>query len=66
MRMTGPDFENVYYKNNIAQGVTMQSNYMGVGGTNWGWLPAPGRLHLLRLRRGDQRDRGDRHARRPE
>lgn len=39
--LTGPDFENVYYKNNIAQGVTMQSNYMGVGGTNWGWLPDP-------------------------
>ena len=40
--MTGPDFENVFYKNNIARGVTMQSNYMGVGGTNWGWLPDPG------------------------
>ena len=39
--MTGPSFENVYYKNNIAQGATMQSYYMGVGGTNWGWLPAP-------------------------
>jgi beta-galactosidase GanA len=39
--LTGPDFENVFYKNNIAQGVTMQSNYMGVGGTNWGWLPDP-------------------------
>ena len=39
--MTGPGFENVYYKNNIAQGATMQSYYMGVGGTNWGWLPAP-------------------------
>ena len=39
--MTGPNFENVYYKNNIAQGATMQSYYMGVGGTNWGWLPAP-------------------------
>jgi beta-galactosidase GanA len=39
--MTGADFENVYYKNNIAQGATMQSYYMGVGGTNWGWLPAP-------------------------
>jgi beta-galactosidase GanA len=39
--MTGPAFENVYYSSNIAQGVTMQSNYMGVGGTNWGWLPAP-------------------------
>jgi beta-galactosidase GanA len=39
--MTGPDFENVYYKDNIIQGATMQSYYMGVGGTNWGWLPAP-------------------------
>ncbi len=39
--LTGPDFENVFYKSNIAQGVTIQSNYMGVGGTNWGWLPAP-------------------------
>ena len=39
--MTGPDFENVYYKNNVAQGVTMTSAYMGAGGTNWGWLPAP-------------------------
>jgi beta-galactosidase GanA len=38
--MTGPAFENVFYKNNIAQGATMQSYYMGVGGTNWGWLPA--------------------------
>ncbi len=41
-QLTGPDFENVYYKNNIAQGATMQSIYMGVGGTNWGWLPSPG------------------------
>jgi beta-galactosidase GanA len=40
--LTGAAFENVYYKNNIAQGVTLQSNYMGVGGTNWGWLPYPG------------------------
>ncbi|MCL2585422.1 MAG: beta-galactosidase, partial [Streptosporangiales bacterium] len=39
--MTGPDFENVFYKDNIAQGSTMQSYYMGVGGTNWGWLPDP-------------------------
>lgn len=39
--MTGPDFENVFYKDNIVQGSTMQSYYMGVGGTNWGWLPAP-------------------------
>jgi beta-galactosidase GanA len=40
-QMTGPNFENVFYKSNFAQGVTIQSNYMTVGGTNWGWLPAP-------------------------
>jgi beta-galactosidase GanA len=40
-QMTGPAFENVYYKNNFAQGVTIESNYMTVGGTDWGWLPAP-------------------------
>ena len=39
--MTGSDFENVFYKSNFADGVTIQSNYMTVGGTNWGWLPAP-------------------------
>ena len=39
--LTGPDFENVYYKYNIAQGITIQSDYMGAGGTNWGWLPYP-------------------------
>ncbi|HLI58153.1 MAG TPA: beta-galactosidase [Solirubrobacteraceae bacterium] len=39
--LTGPDFENVFYKSNFSQGTTIQSNYMGVGGTNWGWLPAP-------------------------
>ena len=39
--MTGSSFENVYYKQNLSAGLTMQSNYMTVGGTNWGWLPAP-------------------------
>ncbi len=39
--MTNSDFENVFYKSNVADGVTIQSNYMTVGGTNWGWLPAP-------------------------
>ncbi len=39
--MTNSDFENVFYKSNFAAGVTIQSNYMTVGGTNWGWLPAP-------------------------
>ncbi|WP_030276751.1 beta-galactosidase [Streptomyces sp. NRRL B-24484] len=30
------EFASVYYKNNIASGVTMQSFYMTYGGTNWG------------------------------
>jgi len=40
--LTGPDFENVFYKSLIAQGTTMISYYMTYGGTSWGWLPFPG------------------------
>ncbi|MBV8481547.1 MAG: beta-galactosidase [Verrucomicrobia bacterium] len=40
--LTGPDFENVFYKSLIAQGATMISYYMTYGGTSWGWLPYPG------------------------
>jgi beta-galactosidase GanA len=39
--MTGPNFENTFYKYYIAQGATMQSIYMTVGGTDWGFNPAP-------------------------
>jgi beta-galactosidase GanA len=39
--LTGPNFENTFYKYYIAQGVTMQSIYMTVGGTDWGFNPAP-------------------------
>jgi len=39
--MTGPNFENVFYKYYLAQGATMQSIYMAVGGTDWGFNPAP-------------------------
>ncbi len=35
-QLTGADFANVFYKNNIAVGATMQSFYMTYGGTNWG------------------------------
>ena len=38
--LTGPNFNRVFYKNNIAGGVTMQSFYMTFGGTSWGWLPS--------------------------
>lgn len=38
---TGVDFVNFYYRDNLAQRVTMLSLYMIYGGTNWGWLAAP-------------------------
>lgn len=38
---TGVDFVNFYYRDNIAQRVTMLNLYMIYGGTNWGWLAAP-------------------------
>jgi hypothetical protein len=31
-----PAYADVYYKNNIGQRTTLQSLYMGWGGTNWG------------------------------
>ena len=38
--LTDPNFNRIFYKNNIAGGVTMQSFYMLFGGTSWGWLPS--------------------------
>jgi beta-galactosidase len=40
-KLTGPDFERVFYEANIAFGSTMQSFYMLYGGTSWGWLARP-------------------------
>lgn len=37
----GSGYERVFYGTNIANGMTIHSIYMGVGGTSWGWLPAP-------------------------
>jgi beta-galactosidase GanA len=39
--LTGPNFENTFDPYYLAQGATMQSIYMTVGGTNWGLNPAP-------------------------
>ena len=36
-----PAFADVYYKNNIAQRVTLLALYMAYGGTNWGHSAAP-------------------------
>ncbi|HEY6796684.1 MAG TPA: beta-galactosidase [Kineosporiaceae bacterium] len=44
-QLTGPDFEKVFYKNNVADGATMQNLYMGYGGTSWGWLPDPSQVY---------------------
>lgn len=41
-RLTGADFERVFYEANIAVGSTMQNFYMTYGGLNWGWLASPG------------------------
>lgn len=38
---TGPDWVNVFYRNNIGQKVAGQNLYMLFGGTNWGGLPMP-------------------------
>jgi beta-galactosidase GanA len=37
----GPGYERVFYKTNIANGISLQNFYMTFGGTSWGWLPAP-------------------------
>jgi beta-galactosidase GanA len=37
----GPGYERVFYGTNIANRLTIQNVYMTVGGTSWGWLPAP-------------------------
>lgn len=37
----GKRFQRVFYGTNLANGIDIQSFYMGYGGTSWGWLPAP-------------------------
>jgi len=37
----GADFANLFYRHNIAEGVTAMSLYMFYGGTNWGSLATP-------------------------
>ena len=43
--LTGPDFESVFYKQNIAVGATAQSFYMTYGGTSWGWQADPSQVY---------------------
>ncbi|KAI1789917.1 glycoside hydrolase superfamily, partial [Ganoderma leucocontextum] len=40
--LTGPDFQDVFYKHNWAANVKLVSYYMFYGGTSWGGLPFPG------------------------
>ncbi len=40
-RQRGKRFQRVFYGTNLANGIGIQSFYMGFGGTSWGWLPAP-------------------------
>jgi beta-galactosidase GanA len=37
----GKRYQRVFYGTNLANGLTLQSFYIGYGGTSWGWLPAP-------------------------
>jgi beta-galactosidase GanA len=37
----GKRYQRVFYGTNLANGLTIQSFYMGFGGTSWGWQPAP-------------------------
>ncbi|RDX44130.1 hypothetical protein OH76DRAFT_1409386 [Lentinus brumalis] len=40
--LTGPDFEDVFYKHNYAANTKLISYYMLYGGTNWGGIAFPG------------------------
>ncbi|GLB33461.1 putative beta-galactosidase, domain 3 [Lyophyllum shimeji] len=40
--LTGPEFERVFYKNQIAMSTTLLNLYMTFGGTNWGGIAHPG------------------------
>ena len=42
--MVNEKYGKVYYKNNYAQGATIQNLYMGYGGTSWGGVAKPGML----------------------
>ena len=51
----GPGYERVFYETNIANRLTIQNFYMTVRRDVVGVGARAGRLHLLRLRGGDQR-----------
>ncbi|CAO3669777.1 unnamed protein product [Umbelopsis vinacea] len=40
-KLVNEQFAKVFYKNNYAQGATIQSLYMTYGGTSWGEIPEP-------------------------
>ena len=41
--LTDSNYESVFYKSLIGQGLTMMNFYMTYGGTSWGWVPYSGR-----------------------
>ncbi|KNZ61955.1 hypothetical protein VP01_132g8 [Puccinia sorghi] len=41
-KLTGPEFQSVFYLNNLAANTKMINYYMVYGGTNWGQLAFPG------------------------
>ena len=41
--LTDSNYESVFFKSLIGQGLAMMNFYMTYGGTSWGWLPYSGR-----------------------
>ncbi|MGW4897809.1 beta-galactosidase [Kitasatospora sp. NPDC004240] len=44
-QLIGSQFADVFYKQNIAVGATMQNLYMAYGGTSWGWQADPNKVY---------------------
>src|SRR5436305_3166561 len=43
--LTNGQYESVFYKNILANGVTIANFYMTYGGTSWGWLADPAKVY---------------------
>jgi beta-galactosidase len=43
--LTNGAYESVFYKNILANGVTLANFYMTYGGTSWGWLADPAKVY---------------------
>jgi beta-galactosidase GanA len=44
-QLTNEQYERVFFKNLLAQGVSVANFYMTYGGTSWGWLADPAKVY---------------------